>query len=144
MLSGIFDSKNKKLTKKWTKEHEQIVVLANKVIGEYVKNNHRNAKNYLKQLGNIAADHLVSEDIEFYKLVKDPDRNDPETVHLVEDFQTSFKDVKRTLMEFLAHYTKNETELDSEFFDTFNSIVEILAKRIEYEEDRLYFRMSLS
>ncbi len=143
MLSDLFLSKNKKLVKKWKGEHEKMVELAHKVIAEYVKNNHNAAKANLRALGNVAADHLTNEDVEFYKLTKDPARNDEETKLQVAEFQNSFKNVKHTLMKFLAKHGKDDAVLDEEFFDTFNAIVDILGERIEFEESKLYFRMSL-
>jgi hypothetical protein len=143
MLSKLFLTKNQKLVKKWKKEHELMVEQAHKVIAEYVKNNHSAAKANLRAMGGVAADHLTNEDIEFYKLTKDPERNDAATVQQVTEFQDSFKDVKHVLMKFLAKYGKDEAVLDEAFFDTFNSIVDILTERIEFEESKLYFRMSL-
>ncbi len=143
MLSNLFLSKNQKLVKKWKLDHEKIVELAHKVIAEYVKNNHAAAKANIRALAAVAADHLTNEDIEFYKLVKDPERNDADTRQAVSEFQSSFKEVKHTLMKFLAKYGRDETLLDEVFFDTFNDIVEILGERIEFEESKLYFRMSL-
>ena len=143
-MLGIFDSKNKKLVKRWRKEHEELVILGQKVIGEYVKNNITNAKRYLKNFVDLAVDHLSSEDIELYRLLSDPKRRDDNTERLAHEFQKSFKDTKTTLMKFLAKYVRPETELDEEFFDTFNQIMEILGKRIKFEEENLYFQMSLS
>jgi len=143
-ISDLFLSKNKKLVKRWRAEHEKIVELANKVIAEYVKNNTSGAKSYMRSLSSIAADHLASEDIEFYKLLRDPERNDEVTRDRVKEFEQSFKDIKPTLQKFLAKYSKDETPLDDEFFDTFNKIVEVLTERIDYEERNLYLRMSLS
>ena len=142
-MLGIFESKNKKLVKKWKKEHENLVIIGEKVIAEYVKNNESEAKRQLKHFVDLAMDHLTSEDIEFYRMLSDEDK-DPRTVELIEEFQKTFKDTKINLMKFLAKYVRPEIQLDDEFFDTFQKIMEILAKRIKFEEDNLYFRLSLS
>ena len=142
-MLGIFESKNKKLVKKWKKEHENLVIIGQKVIAEYVKNNHDEAKRQLKKFVDQAMDHLTSEDIEFFKMLNDEDK-DPRTEELIDEFQRTFKDTKITLMKFLAKYVRPEVPLDDEFFDTFQKIMEILAKRIKFEEDNLYFRLSLS
>ncbi len=142
-MLGIFESKNKKLVKKWKKEHENLVILGEKVIAEYVKNEHDEAKSYLKKFVDQAMEHLTSEDIEFYRMLNSEDK-DPRTEELIEEFQRTFKDTKINLMKFLAKYVKPETPLDDEFFDTFQKIMEILAKRIKFEENNLYFRLSLS
>ena len=142
-MLGIFESKNKKLVKKWKKEHENLVILGQKVIAEYVKNNESEAKRQLKKFVDQAMDHLTSEDIEFYRMLNDDD-TDPRTEELIDEFQRTFKDTKTTLMKFLAKYVRPEVPLDDEFFDTFQKIMEILAKRIKFEENNLYFRLSLS
>ncbi len=143
-MLNLFESKNKKLVKQWKKEHENLVVLGQKVLAEYVKGNESEAKRQLKHFVDLAMDHLTSEDIEFYRILTDPERKDERTEQLIEEFQTSFKDTKTTLMKFLAKYVRPDTELDDEFFDTFSKIIEILGRRIKYEEDNLYFRLSLS
>jgi hypothetical protein len=142
MLS-LFESKNKRLVKRWKKEHEELVVVGKKVLAEYVKGNEKEAKKLLKKFVNLAMDHLTSEDTEFYKILKDPE-SDKITVELVVDFEKTFKDTKTNLMKFLAKYVRDENHLDDEFFDTFSKIMDILENRIEYEENNLYFRLSLS
>jgi hypothetical protein len=143
MIKSLFPSKNKKLVARWKKEHEKMVELAHKIIAEYVKNNTKGAKKYLRALSAIAADHLADEEIEFYRILNDPERNDPHTREEIAEFKRSFQGVKPTLMKFLANYSRDDAELDDEFFDTFNSIIKVLADRIEFEETHLYFRMSL-
>ncbi len=142
MLS-LFDSRPKRLVKKWKKEHEDLVITGKKVLAEYVKGNEKEAKKILKKFVNLAMDHLTSEDTEFYRILKDPN-SDQITVELVVDFEESFKDTKNTLMKFLAKYVRDENPLDEEFFDTFSKIMDVLSNRIEYEERNLYFRLSLS
>jgi len=138
MFDTLFASKNKKLAIHWEKDHQAIVVLAHEVIAKYSKNDMTGAKKSLKSLNNLAVDHLMNEDIEFYKLLKDDKRLTPETIELVNDFTRTFKDTKLTLMKFLTKYTKDDIELDEEFFSTFNTLVAVLADRINFEEKNLY------
>ena len=138
MFSSLFSSKNQKLVKKWVKEHEQIVVLAHKVIAEYSLNNHTGAKKYLVQLNKIAVNHLMIEDIELYKLLREDKQTDEKTERLIVEFKESFRKVKIALMEFLTKYSKSEVVLDEEFFKSFNDIVGVLAQRIDFEEKNLY------
>ena len=144
MITSLFQSKNQKLVKRWKAEHVKMVELAHKILGEYGKGEHARAKRYLKEFSRVGMDHITSEDIEFFKLVRDPDHGDLRTEKMVGEFKSSFGDVKETLMKFLGKYTLKETPLDEEFFDTFSSIVKILGERIEFEENNLYFRLSLS
>ena len=141
-MFGLFSSKNQKLVKKWEKEHEQIVVLAHNVIAAYSKNDHKKAKKELKALNELAVDHVMNEDIEFYKLLKDQKRNDSKTEKMVKDFTHTFKDTKIALMNFLTKYSRPEIELDEEFFTTFNELVGVLGERIAFEEENLYVKLN--
>lgn len=137
-MFSFFSSKEQKLVKKWHKEHEQIVELATKVIAEYSKNNTKKAKKYLIALNELAVDHIMDEDLEFYKLQKDSKNIDDDTIHHMHEFTETFKGTKIALMKFLTKYTKDDAILDEEFFATFNEIVGVLSKRINFEEDNLY------
>ena len=141
MFESLFGSKNKKLAMHWEKEHQEIVVLAHEVIAKYSKNDMSGAKKALKALNDLAVDHLMEEDIEFYKLLKDDKRLTPKTVELVHEFTSTFKDTKLTLMKFLTQYAKDDIPLDENFFNTFNTLVAVLADRINFEEENLYTLM---
>jgi hypothetical protein len=142
MFFSFFSSKNQKLVKKWQEEHVSIVIRAHKVLAEYSKNNHKNAKKELMLLNNLAVDHLMGEDIELYKLLKDEHRFDSKTEKLVKEFTLSFKNTKLTFMNFLTHYSAPDVVLDNTFFTTFNELMEILSERITFEEENLYSKLS--
>ena len=138
MLWSLFSSKNQKLVKGWVKEHEKIVLLAHKVIVAYTKHDLKATKKALLELNKVAVVHLMTEDIEFYRLLKDKKRADEETEKLIDEFTTSFRDTKIVLRDFLLTYTKDDAILDDKFFNTFNAIVDVLGKRIAFEEENLY------
>jgi len=141
MFFSLFSSKNQKLVKKWKKEHEQLVVLAHKVIAAYSKNNYEETKKQLTALNDLAVDHLMNEDIEFYRLLKDQKRLDLKTEKMVKEFIETFRGTKTTLMNFLTIHSRPETKLDDEFFKTFNELVEVLGQRIAFEEENLYSKL---
>ena len=141
MLFTLFTSKNKKLIKQWTKEHQQMVILGHKVIAEYAKNNPKKAKKSLKLLANLSINHLMSEDIEIYKMLHHSKEVHPKTEKLANEFTKSFKGVKTQLMGFLSTYTREEAILDEDFFKTFNQLFGILAQRIDFEEKNLYIQL---
>ncbi|WP_456432990.1 hemerythrin domain-containing protein [Nitratifractor sp.] len=144
MLSSLFESKGKRLVKRWNKDHEQLVVLGNKVIAEYVKGNQEGAKKTLKQFTDAAMEHLTNEDVEMYRLLRDLKLDNEKITDLINEFQDSFKETKRELMKFLSTYVKNDAPLDEAFFEAFQELMETLGERIEYEEHNLYFYLSLS
>jgi hypothetical protein len=141
MFEFLFSSKNEKLVKKWHKEHEEIVELAHNIIGEYSKNNYDGAKKYLKQLNVLAVDHVMDEDIQFFKLTHNEKSIDRETEILVHDFVQSFKKTKIALMDFLSKYSRPEVPLDETFFKQFNELVDVLGDRIDFEEKNVYSRL---
>ena len=144
MLEGLFQSKNQKRVKKWKDEHAKMVELAHHVLAEYAKGDHSKTKKYLREFSKVTMDHIISEDLAFFDLTRNNKLNDIRTEKMIEEFKQTFGDTKETLMKFLGKYTLPETPLDEEFFDTFNAIVKALGERIEYEENNLYFRLSLS
>ena len=143
-MFSIFKSKNKKLVDKWKKEHEQLVILANNVLGAYVKGNESETRRQLKKFVDLAVNHLGDEDVELYRILHDPLRKDEGTEKYIDQYYKTFKDTKSTLMRFLSKYVRPETALDTEFFETFEQVAQVLRDRIDYEEHNLYFRLSLS
>ena len=141
MLDIFFPSKNKKLVKKWIKEHETIVKLATEVIKSYTKGDHEACKKALNELNALAVDHVMNEDIEFYRLLKKEGTLDMHTVDMVHTFTRTFSGTKVTLMNFLNKYAKPETPLDAEFFANFKSLVSVLQERIAFEENNLYSQL---
>jgi len=143
LLSSLFLSKNQKLVKKWTKEHEEIILLTHKVLAEYSKNNHKKAKKSLIALNYLVIDHVTDENIEFYKLLRDENRVSIKNRQYTEEFVSTFKEMRLDLMRFLTHYTQKETLLDEEFFNTLNEIADVLQERIDFEEENLYSLLSI-
>ncbi|MCD6432983.1 MAG: hypothetical protein J7L21_02985 [Sulfurimonas sp.] len=142
MFFSFFSSKNQKLVKQWSEDHEQIVVLAHKVIAGYSTHNLKVAKKELIKLNNLTVRHLMEEDIGLYRLLKDDKRVDSETKKLADDFRRSFQGIKMVLMDFLTKYTDKEAILDEDFFKTFNELVGVLGERISFEEDNLYNKLN--
>ena len=141
MFFSLFSSKNQKLVKLWKKEHAQIVVHATKIIELYDNNDQKAIVKELKAIKKLTISHLMTEDIEFFRLLRDEDRLDDETKIFVNEFKDSFKDTKRVLMDFLSKYAKSSAVFDEEFIDTFKAIVGVLAERIAFEEENLYDKL---
>ncbi len=138
MFEAIFGTKNQKLVKTLTKEHEKIVILAKKIIDDYSNDDAKALKKHLIELRSIAINHVMTEDIEFYRLLKDKEHLNDEIKNSVQTFTKSFHDTKVVLRDFLRKYTKDNVTYNEEFFTTLNAIVKALGSRIEYEEKNLY------
>ncbi len=144
MFSSLFLSKNQRIVRKWKKEHEKIILLAHKVVAEYSKNHRKKAKKNLILLNNLAIDHIISEDLKFYKFLNGEQRILPDRKVAIENFIDTFRDIKPELMSFLTKYTRKDAILDDEFFQRFNELVEVLIERIQYEEKNLYALLDIS
>ena len=138
MFESLFASKNKKLVLTWDKEHKKIIILAHKIIADYSLNDVKNIRKHLTELRVIAINHLMIEDIEFQQLLRDKTRVTDEIAKSIHEFDDSFRGTKITLRDFLRKYVQEDAVYDEEFFAIFNSIVEVLGNRIEYEESHLY------
>jgi len=138
MFDFIFPSENKKMVKKWIKEHREIASLAEDIIKAYEKNDFKKAKKKLNKLDDVTIEHLMQEDLSFYKLQQTPDKLKENTLEEIEEFIKTFGTTKTALMNFISKYAKDGVELDEEFIKTFKIIVEIVVDRIEFEENNLY------
>ena len=138
MFDFIFPSENKKMVKKWIKEHREIVSLATKIIEAYEKENFQKAKKHLNKLDNLTVEHLMQEDISFYKLRKESHTINESIIKEIDEFIETFGGTKTALMNFISKYAKPDIKLDKEFITTFRAIVGIVADRIEFEENNLY------
>ncbi len=144
MFSSLFLSKNQRVVKRWKKEHKKIIILADKVINEYSKNNYKKAKKILILLNNLAIDHIIDEDFKFHKLLNSSKYISPDKKTSISSFIDTFKDTKVELISFLTKYTGKDIILDDEFFQEFNELTEVLIKRIQYEEKNLYALLDIS
>ena len=138
-MSDNFSSKaNKKLVIKWKKEHREIVASANKIIQAYNADELTMLKKEMENLNDLTVEHLMAEDMEFYKFLMLGDSLDDEIKKLIEDFIETFEQTKTALMEFLTNYTLPDAIYNQEFINNFKDIVGVLSQRISYEEKTLY------
>jgi hypothetical protein len=140
-MFGLFLSRNQKLVKRWQKEHRKIVSLVHDFNSAYMDDRQQTAKKILRVLKDLVIEHIMNEDIEIYRLMKDEKRIDAQTEELVDEFLQSFKKTKLALIAFLENAAKPETVLDEAFFDTFRETMKVVVKRIDFEEKNLYSKL---
>jgi len=138
MFDLLFASKNKKLVSKLHKEHEKIVVLAENILAAYDQKDFKSLRKNLETLKELSLTHLMTEDVEFYNLVKDPKRTTAEIKKLVVEFDQNFGAIKLALIRFLDKYTDVKANYSSEFIVEFKKIADVLSQRISFEEANLY------
>ncbi|SFV91103.1 hypothetical protein MNB_SV-4-155 [hydrothermal vent metagenome] len=140
-MFNFFIPKNKRMINKWHNEHIKIIDLIYNIVEEYENNNQKTAKKHIKQLNNLTVEHIMDEDIEFFRILKKSKNTDKETEEMIRDFVTSFKKTKLLLIKFLSHYSKPEVVLDSSFFKQFSEITKAVRERIQFEEKNVYSKL---
>lgn len=141
MFFSFFLSKNQKLVQHWKDDHKLIVTLATDIISHYDDGDILAVKKQLSKLHDVAVKHLMEEDLEMFDLVEESTGVDENTVQLIKEFRETFRGTKTTVMNFLSHYTLNETEIDEKFIQDFDVLVGTLATRIAFEEENLYVEL---
>jgi len=138
MFLSLFLSKNQKQVEQWKEEHREIVTLATALLESYERGDSEDVREILEELRVVTFNHLMSEDAEFYRLLKEHKNKNSKTELFIKEFEESFYSTKATLMHFLDDYTKKSLPIDDTFIKKFNELVDILVKRIEFEESNLY------
>jgi len=140
MFDSLFASKNKKLVLKLQKEHKELVRLVTEIVNAYDTGEKQLLLKKLIGLKNLALTHLMTEDVEFYILLKDSQRSTKEIENLVHKFEEDFGTIKLALINFFNKYTDKDKDslYDSKFMAEFKNIVAVLSRRIEFEETHLY------
>ncbi|EQB39295.1 hypothetical protein M947_07500 [Sulfurimonas hongkongensis] len=141
MFFSFFSSKNQKLVKKWKSEHEEMVISAHKIIAAYSLDDKDSVRKELITLRKLALEHLMLEDIELFKLLREDKDLEENTEEKIREFRDTFRDTKSSLLDFLREYTQEDAQLDKRFFDIFSNIVSVLSKRIDFEENNLYISL---
>ncbi len=131
-------TRNKKLVKKWSKEHQNLVEYATKVISSQNDKKPLKTKKYMGKLTDVALQHLMHEDIKFRELLDQATDNQVNVINSINEFRDTFCDAKKELFRFLTKYTKDDAVYDEHFDKSFGEIVGVLTQRIEYEEKNLY------
>lgn len=138
-MSNNFSSKSKKeLVLKWKKEHQEIVASATKIIKAYEAGELNIIREEIEHLSDLTLEHLMAEDVAFYKLLMLGNSLDDELKELIENFIKTFEKTKPALIDFLTQHTFPDAVYDEKFIDDFKSIVDVLGERISYEEKTLY------
>jgi Hemerythrin HHE cation binding domain len=142
LFNFIFGSKNKKLVKQWSKEHQEISVLSHKILASYSKEDFETLKYHIRELRDIVINHLMIEDIEFHRILREDSKKLSEGVKkATKDFIETFRDTKTILRKFLHQYTREDVIFNDEFYTRFEKIVVVLENRILYEESNLYSQL---
>ncbi len=137
-MKDVSLSNNQKLAIRWKKEHRKIVTLAVKIIHDFEISRLDLLCKDIETLNELVSAHLMDEDVELYKFSMLEESLDARMKELIEEFIETFEETKTALIDFLTKYTLSQAIYNQEFIDSFKELVDVLAKRISYEEKNLY------
>ncbi len=126
------------LIKKFHKDHEKLVKIVTAINDSVAEGNDKKARKMLKKLKTAILYHFMEEDINLYWYLNKYYKGNKEVLGIVESFETSIKEIQNTVTDFLDYYVKEDVALDNEFKVKFKELVNVLAARIEIEEEKLY------
>ena len=127
-----------KLIRKFHKDHEKLVTQIGIIKNNIETNKIEKAKEGLKKLKMSILGHFMEEDIKLYWYLKDYYKENDSVMEIIIMYEESIKKVQKTAMSFLDKYSAEYTSLDMVFNKQFDEIIDVLATRIETEENNLY------
>jgi len=127
-----------KLIRKFHKDHEKLVTQIGIIKKNIETNKVEKAKEGLKKLKMSILGHCMEEDIKLYWYLKDYYKKNDSVMEIILMYGESIKKVQKTAMSFLDKYSGEHTPLDAVFNKQFDEIIDVLATRIETEENNLY------
>ncbi len=141
MFFSLFSSKNQKLVEHWSSDHIEIVSLANSVVSAYESGNNKYIHQTLETLKKVTIGHLMEEDTELIDLLRDSKKLDRKLEKLIVEFRNTFKGAKTAVLVFLTKYTYDDAVYDENFIYDFKELINVLGKRIDFEENNLYAKL---
>ncbi len=127
-----------KLIKKFHKDHEKLVTQIGIIVKHIETKKIEKAKEGLKKLKMSILGHFMEEDIKLYWYLKDYYKENDSTMEIIIMYEESIKKVQKTALAFLDKYSAENIPLDTVFNKQFDEIIDVLATRIETEENNLY------
>ncbi len=127
-----------KLIKKFHKDHEKLVTQIGIIKSNIEAHKIEKAKEGLKKLKMSILGHFMEEDIKLYWYLKNYYKENDSMMEIVFMYEDSIKKVQKTAISFLDKYSAEHVALDTVFKKQFDEIVDVLATRIETEENNLY------
>jgi len=130
---------NPKLIQEFHQNHEDLVKLALDI--KKLAESSESAVLIRTQLKTLKVEifaHFLHEEKTLYKYLRALYKHDNDHRELVDDFNQSMHKIQEQVEAFMEKYTSSNARYDANFTKSFNSVVMLLAKRIETEEKYLY------
>jgi len=134
----FFKENNHKIIKEWTNTHNKIRELSDEIINTYSSRDMKKVKKLLKEMSSIITNHFMEEDIELHEICEHKERMNENTLNEIKKFKETYPNVKKDMIHFFNICSKKDYKIDSYFFDEYTELIDILKKKISFEEECLY------
>lgn len=121
-------------------DHQQLFSLFTQICDETEEGNFELVKTRLRALKHTLQSHLVVENVKFYVYLQQHLADDQEASSLIADLRKEMDGIARAAVQFVNRYEASHftPELAATFRQELAAIGEVLVKRIDTEESRLY------
>lgn len=138
--SGANISHHEGLMEEYLDDHKELVALITSV-GKAAKSGHfTEVQNKLAEFKTVLEGHLLNENVRLYAYLEQQFRNQPENLQLVKDFRKEMRGIASAVTKFIKYWREaGVTAATSDaFMQEYQTIVNVLGKRINAEEKHLY------
>lgn len=121
-------------------EHRELLHLFKVLVAAHQRGDHDAAVCNLKRFTYALRSHLLKENLHLYVYLKHALHDDPESSGLMASMRVEMGKIGRVLNDFVTRYTSApwDLEMRQDLGAELSKIAEVLAVRIQQEEDVLY------
>ncbi len=123
------------------KDHKKLFNIYNELYNLFISNSdHKDIENVLNQLKTMLLIHINFEDSLLYSYLHGRYRHSSNKISFIDNASEEMQNISKVALKFISEcsnpelYSKNKDKFQKEL----EIIGDILVKRIEFEEDRLY------
>lgn len=128
------------LIPKFHREHQELIDLYTQVASSLNSGDYPRVRQGLMAFNDALRAHLLDENLRFYVYMQYIFKGDSDNEEIIRGFRQEMSQIGKVVYEFLGQYTVRDltvTEV-SDFKTQFDGIGEVLTRRIQAEEERLY------
>ena len=132
---------NSNLIKELTLEHKKILTLYTSIADLLDKGDYQSIQKQLKVFASALRSHLLKENLKLYVYLTCALARDTENLEIMTEMRREMGRIGRAVNQFLSRYTEPVSwtrEIQQSFPGEFKQIGEVLADRIQREEETLY------
>jgi len=119
-------------------DHKNLVNIYTKIHKAVEKNNFAQAQSELKNFVHEYNKHILLEDTQLYIALEEKYKDKKQILKTIRSIGKDMNDITRTITFFEKKYKIINNSNKEEFLAELDNIGEVLVKRVEFEEERLY------